>query len=202
MTLPNVEPITCGVHQCSNAAILHITQFHEGSFTGIQHLCCAHGARYTTLAELAHRAQLTHRAQQAHESSRGQPVPMVLECIAFHDQSPLTVIVLRETDGRRLFLLPGDYYTSAAVSQSVQTLERPGTHHAMAMLLEACEASLQQIVVENRDSAGAFHTILTIRIYGITKRIDIRPSDALALSHVCKVPFMVNSSLLCEESSP
>jgi bifunctional DNase/RNase len=128
---------------------------------------------------------------------------MVLECIAFHDNSPLTVIVLRETDGNRLFLLPGDYYTSAAVSQSVQKLERPGTHHAMAMLLEACEASLQQVVVENRDSAGAFHTMLTIRVYGITKRIDVRPSDALALSHVCKVPFMVNSSLLvCEESGP
>lgn len=185
--------ITCRVPQCPGAPVLHITHFHEGAFAGIEHLCPDHGQRYLTLAKL------TWHPPSGRKGTRDKPVPMVLDCIAFHDGYPTTGIILREKAGQRVFVLPGDYYTSAAISQSFQDSPRPGSARAMAMLLEACGASLQQVVVEECDNAGHYHTAVTINTDRGTRTLDLRPSDALALSNVCEVPFLVSLSLLCED---
>lgn len=190
MSSSGAETITCEVKECPQAAVLHITHFREGAFSGIEHLCLPHGERYVTLA------RLTWHAPTGRKSPEEEPVPMVLECIAFHNGYPTTGIILRERAGQRMFILPGDYYTSAAISQSFQNSGRPGSHDAMAMLLEACGASLQQVVVEGCDSSGVCHTAVTIKTDTGTRTLDMRPSDALALSHVCKVPFLVSASLL------
>ncbi len=75
---------------------------------------------------------------------------------------------------------------------------RPGSHHAMALLLDACGAVLLRVVVEECDNNEVYYTGVTIEVGGQIKVLDIRPSDALALSHVCKAPFLVKASLLEE----
>jgi bifunctional DNase/RNase len=121
---------------------------------------------------------------------------MYLQCIAFLDGHASTLIILRNDEGTHLFLLPGDYYTAAAISQSLDKSERPGTHQAMAMLLDACEGSIIRIVVDYCDNAGVYHTAVTVNTDTARRVLDLRPSDALSLSHACRVPFLVRESLL------
>jgi bifunctional DNase/RNase len=127
-----------------------------------------------------------------------EPVTVLLDSVAFQDGYSTTAIILREKNGPRVFVLPGDYYTAAAVSQSVQKSERPGSHQTMAMLIDACGASLQEATIDYCDERGHYHTSVSIETGRGVQTVDLRPSDALALSLACRVPFRVNSALFCE----
>lgn len=183
-------PIRCEISECQQSAVIHITHFRESVYSGVQHLCPVHGENFAILAKS------TWHVTTGSEGPDKEPVPMLLESIAYHDGYATTAMILREQGGDRLFILPGDYYTAAAISQSLQQGERPGSHHAMAMILAACGASLLNVIVTNCDSNGHFHTAVSIKTASDRKTIDVRPSDALSLAHVCQVPIMVSPRLL------
>ncbi len=129
--------------------------------------------------------------------SEKEPVQAVLFRSVFLDGQTTMAMILKEKAGDRVFILPGDYYTSAAVGQSLQESERPGSHTAMGMLLKASGTSLLRVTVDSCDDSGHYRTSVVIQTEkGIQNTLDLRPSDALALSHVCRVPFLVNPSLL------
>ena len=182
--------ISCQAPGCPEPSVLHISHFEEGRFCGVEHLCRSHGEQYHKLAAL------TRHTSGGRKPAEDEVVPVVLRCIAFLDGRSTTLIILRENAGRRLFLLPGDYYTSAAISQSTQQSGRPGSHRVMAMLLEACAASLLEVMVDSCDSGGVYHTQVSIRANARVQTLDLRPSDALSLSHTCRVPFLVRARLL------
>jgi len=121
---------------------------------------------------------------------------MQIAFIVHEDGKYATQIGLRESSGNRWFILPGDYITATAVYHSLAQSARPGTHRAMAMILDACDASLNKVVVTDRDESGCFHTKVEVAIGNVVRTLDIRPSDALALAQSCGAPFYVNNALL------
>ncbi len=189
-------PINCRVQGCARQAVLHIAHYGDSALLGTEHLCASHGEWYMNLSKFE------WHVPKGRVKAEGEPVSVVLLRSVFLDGQTTMAMILKEKDGDRVFILPGDYYTSAAVGQSLQEGERPGSHNAMAMLLEACGASLSQVSVDYSDKSGHYHTTVTIETdRGIPKTVDLRPSDALALAHVCGVPFLVNPSLLFEASA-
>lgn len=190
MKLSNSAPTKCQAVNCPQRPILQVGNFADGAYVSAEYLCNLHAQKYMTLAAL------THTPPSGRMGTEADTVSMQLRSIAYVEASEATLIILADKGGQYLFLLPADYFTAAAISQSLQSAARPGSHHAMAMLVEACGGSLQQVIVKECDSTGAYHAIASIKTPIGMRKVDMRPSDALALSQVCRVPFLVSVTLL------
>jgi len=190
MSSLSADSKTCAVTGCPEPVIYRIFHYSEIGFSYVEHLCCSHGDTYSKLA------MLTWNPAGAGKPAEQELVQVILQCIVYLDGQETTLIIMKELGGTRLFLLPGDYYTAGAIGQSFNSSERPGSHHAMAILLAACGASLHQVVVDHCDSAGHYYTNVVINTERGAKVVDMRPSDALSLSHVCRKPFLVKACLL------
>ncbi len=111
-----------------------------------------------------------------------------------------SVLVLREHDApnRLLPIIVGSAEaTSIAMAASGQHFARPMTHDLMATLVDSFDAHVDAAeVTELRD--GSF--LATLALSGPTgqRRLDTRPSDAIALAVRMSAPLFVSDAVLDE----
>ena len=109
-----------------------------------------------------------------------------------------SVLVLREHDLPHRMLpivVGGDAAASIAIAASGQHPPRPMTHDLMAALVESFEGHLDAVeVTDLRD--GAFIANLAISGPVGERRIDTRPSDAIALAVRLHAPLFVSEHVL------
>jgi bifunctional DNase/RNase len=109
-----------------------------------------------------------------------------------------SVLVLREHDAphRLLPIVVGSAEaTSIAIAASGQQLARPMTHDLMATLVDSFDAHVDAAeVTELRD--GSY--VATLALSGPTgeRRLDTRPSDAIALAVRVSAPLFVSDEVL------
>lgn len=106
--------------------------------------------------------------------------------------------MLRETDAphRLLPILVGPNEASAiALALSGQAAPRPLTHDLMAALIAAFDADVEAVEV-TKLRHGTFHAELAVKAPGGTRRLDSRPSDAIALAVRVGAPIFVHPSVL------
>jgi bifunctional DNase/RNase len=109
-------------------------------------------------------------------------------------------LVLREHGApHRLMqiVVGGAEATSIAIAASRQSLPRPMTHDVMATLVDSLDAHIDAAeVTELRD--GSF--LATLALSGPTgeRRLDVRPSDAIALAIRLDAPLFVSEDVLDE----
>lgn len=117
--------------------------------------------------------------------------------------SGMPVVVLREHDApnRVLPILVGGAEAAAiAVAMTGEALPRPRTHDLMAALMEGLDGHLDAVeVTELRD--GSFLANLAIHGPAGERRIDTRPSDAIALAVRLGAPVLVSEDVLDEAGS-
>lgn len=112
--------------------------------------------------------------------------------------SGAAAVVLREHDApnRLLPIIVGTGDAgSIAIAASGQRLPRPMAHDLMAALVEGLDGHLDAVeVTELHD--GAFFAELTISGPAGQRRIDTRPSDAIALAVRLQAPLFVSEHVL------
>lgn len=111
-----------------------------------------------------------------------------------------SVLVLREHEApnRMLPIIVGSAEAaSIAIAASGQTVPRPMTHDLMATLVEGLEGSVDAVeITELRD--GSFFANLAVSGPTGERRVDTRPSDAIALAVRLHAPLFVSEHVLDE----
>lgn len=111
-----------------------------------------------------------------------------------------SVLVLREHDAPNRLLpitVGGTEAASIAIAASGQTAPRPMTHDLMASIIESFEGHLDAVEVTDLQE-GAFVANLTVSGPTGERRLDTRPSDAIALAVRLGAPLYVSQHVLDE----
>lgn len=114
--------------------------------------------------------------------------------------SGAAALVLREHDApnRLLPIIVGQADASSiAIAASGARLPRPMTHDLMAALVESLDGHLDAVEVTELHE-GTFLANLTISGPAGERRIDTRPSDAIALAVRLQAPVFVSEAVLEE----
>ena len=110
------------------------------------------------------------------------------------------LVLLREQDAPHRVLpifVGGPEAAAIALALSGQFLPRPSTHDVMAELIQSLDAEVERVeVTELRD--GAFLAELTVNGPSGGRRLDTRPSDAIALAARLHAPLFVSDTVLDE----
>jgi bifunctional DNase/RNase len=118
--------------------------------------------------------------------------------IQMDSESGAAVVVLREHDAPNRLLpiiVGGAEATSIAIAASGQTLPRPMTHDLMATLVDSLGAHIDAAEVTDLRN-GSFLADLSLSGPMGKRRLDSRPSDAIALAVRLKAPLYVNEHVL------
>ena len=109
------------------------------------------------------------------------------------------VVVLRGvSDSRSLPIVIGAPEAQAiAIHLSGVSLPRPMTHDLMRHLLNRLDGSLKSVEI-NALRKGTFFATLIIDVAGEERRLDSRPSDAVALALRCEADIAVDESVMDE----
>ncbi len=110
-----------------------------------------------------------------------------------HDQ----IIVLKEKAGdRRLPIVIGLLEASSIKMQISGVMPpRPLTHDLLKSTIENLNARLDRVVIDKLLD-NTFHAKLILKTDGVTKIIDARPSDSIALAVRTKSPIFVEEEII------
>lgn len=124
------------------------------------------------------------------------PVQMELRRIIISVDDP-QVIVLKEVDGERSFPIVIGFFEANCIYRRVkgQIAQRPLTHDLIVSAIEHTGGEVQDIVINDlRDHT--YYAKLRVRSGGELVELDCRPSDAIAIAVIAKVPIYVNEDVL------
>lgn len=120
--------------------------------------------------------------------------------VAFEATSGSPLLMLREHDDPHRLLpifVAGPDAAAIALAVSGQSPPRPLTHDVMAALVRSLDGHLDSVeVTELRD--GAYLATLSVHGPGGERRLDTRPSDAIALAVRLGAPLFVAEAVLDE----
>lgn len=128
-------------------------------------------------------------------------VEVQLAAVRVDLQSNTPVVLLQETGGARRTLpifIGGPEATAIAIAIQGMATKRPMTHDLMRDLLEALDATLDQVVITELVST-TYHAELRLRAHGRQMVVSSRPSDAIALAARTGTPLYVADDLLDAE---
>ncbi|HEX8341696.1 MAG TPA: bifunctional nuclease family protein [Tepidisphaeraceae bacterium] len=126
-------------------------------------------------------------------------VPMELSSIVINDMLDEQVISLREVDGEREFSIVIGSNEAKAISRRLKGLipPRPMTHELLESVVEALGAKLEAIEIYNLQ-ATTYFAYLHLRHGQDVRKVDCRPSDAIALGAAGGVQILVAEHVLDE----
>src|SRR5213080_2103207 len=130
---------------------------------------------------------------------REAPVPVQMELkriiiSEIHDQQ---IIVLREVEGERTFLIMIGIFEATSIDRRVKKMPspRPLTHDLVVNVVEQLGGEISDIYIsELRDHT--YYAKLRIRHNCELIEVDSRPSDAIALAVTASVPIYVAEDVL------
>ncbi len=110
--------------------------------------------------------------------------------------SRFVVILKDEKQNRWLPIVVGSTEAQAIALQLENIAPpRPLTHDLIRNLLEAFDLDVVRVIVNDlRDNT--YFALIELRLYGVTKEIDARPSDAIALALRMKAPILIEEEVM------
>jgi uncharacterized protein len=113
------------------------------------------------------------------------------------------VIVLKESDGDRLFPIVIGFFEAAAIDRRIKghIMPRPMTHDLLAGVITAMGGQLTRICVTDLKE-HTFFANLVIQRGNEEILVDARPSDAIALAVAGDTPIFVEDRVLNEVTGP
>jgi len=122
---------------------------------------------------------------------------MELNKIIISENTAQQVIFLKEAAGSRAFPIVIGLPEAIAIDRNfkAQKTPRPMTHDLVENVIRGLDARLERIVVtELKDRT--FYAKLILRRNGKTVEVDSRPSGAIAVAVLMKVPIYVEEQVL------
>ena len=107
------------------------------------------------------------------------------------------VVILRDPSGKRFLPIWIGQFEATAILMELQGVKpsRPLTHDLLRSMIEAFEASIEQIVIDDLKD-GTFFAKIHLKTNGAALLIDARPSDAIALAVRTQAPIFAKESVL------
>jgi bifunctional DNase/RNase len=128
-------------------------------------------------------------------------IKMQLSRIIISEINEQQVIYLKEVDGERQFPILIGIFEATSIDRRVKSYRapRPLTHDLLVNTIEALEASLERVVI-NELREHTYYAKLCLKKDGEILEIDARPSDAIAVAVTCDppLPIYVDESVLSE----
>ncbi len=122
----------------------------------------------------------------------------VMGVYAHQDQGAVAnhFVLFRDNRRRRVPIFVGQF-EAWAISLGLEgdSLERPFTHDAMLLCLNAAGATIEDVCINDmRDET--YYAVVSLRVGGQIHQIDLRPSDAVALALRAKCPLYMNEVII------
>jgi bifunctional DNase/RNase len=128
-------------------------------------------------------------------------VPVEVETVIISEVSDAQIIIFREIGGpRRLSLVLG-IYEATTIDRTLKkiTSPRPLTHDAWLDTIAALGFKVQTAGVHERQDE-TYYAILKLMCGQEMYTVDVRPSDALAITLKAGAPFFFTEKVLAENS--
>jgi len=125
-------------------------------------------------------------------------VEMELHKIVIDEKRHDQLIVLKEKSGTRVLPIVIGLNEASAIKLNLSGYKppRPLTHDLLYSLIEGLQARIEKIVI-NKLEENTFYAQLCIETQpGLSKIIDARPSDSIALAVRAHVPIFVEEEVL------
>ncbi|MCJ7696599.1 MAG: bifunctional nuclease family protein [Anaerolineaceae bacterium] len=109
------------------------------------------------------------------------------------------LVVLRDLDSEVYLPIWIGLYEAEAITLALQKIEiaRPQTHDLLTSIIKSLDGILLRVeIIELREDV--FYAGLVIEQDGIKKRLDCRPSDAIAIAARTSVDILVDEDVLTE----
>ncbi len=124
-------------------------------------------------------------------------VEMKVRGLTLDPTSNMPIIVLRDEDDKRSLPIWVGIFEANAIALELEKIStpRPMTHDLLKNVVEALEARVEKVVVnELRDNT--FFALLHLRVHGTEVTVDSRPSDAIALALRVGAPIFVSEEVV------
>jgi bifunctional DNase/RNase len=124
---------------------------------------------------------------------------MELKRIVISEIHEQQMIMLKEVDGDRSFMIMIGIFEATSIDRRVKSLPspRPLTHDLVTSVIDTLGGELRDIFIsELKDHT--YYAKLRIRQNGEMVEVDSRPSDAIALAVTASVPIYVSEEVLEE----
>ena len=129
-------------------------------------------------------------------------IEVELSRIVINEQSDSQLIVLKEKDGDRSIPIVIGIVEIFAIDRRLKGIEpqRPLTHDLLANVIEALDARIDRIVV-NDLREHTFYAQIHLQHEGRRVIVDSRPSDAIAVGVAQNAPIFVADHVLDQAST-
>jgi len=107
------------------------------------------------------------------------------------------IVILKAEGGRRLLPIWIGLFEANAIALEMEKVatQRPMTHDLLKSIVDALGARVDRAVVDNLQE-NTFHASIYLRSGDVERRLDARPSDAIALALRARAPLFVTRDVL------
>lgn len=130
-------------------------------------------------------------------------VEMELNKIVIDEKRHDQLIILKEKGGSRVLPIVIGLNEASAIKLKISgfTPPRPLTHDLFHSTVENLEASIEKIIIDRLEE-NTFHAKLVIKTNsGVSKFIDARPSDSIALAVRAHAPIFVEDKVIMQSET-
>ena len=124
-------------------------------------------------------------------------VEMKVRGLALDPLSNMPIIILRDEEDKRSLPIWVGIFEANAIALELEKIAtpRPMTHDLMKNILEALDAHVTKIVV-NDLKENTFFAVIHLRVGESEITVDSRPSDAIALALRVAAPIFVDEEVV------
>lgn len=125
------------------------------------------------------------------------PIQLELKRIIINEADEDQVIVLSEVDGERSLPIVIGLFEATSIDRRVKQMiaPRPLTHDLIVAGIEQLGGEIRDVLISDLREHTYFAK-LRVRQAGELVELDCRPSDAVAVAVIAKVPIYVNEGVL------
>jgi bifunctional DNase/RNase len=129
-------------------------------------------------------------------------IEMTIKGLMIDPITNMPIIVLRDRDGQRMLPIWVGVFEANAIALQMENVQtpRPMTHDLLKNILEDLEAQVERVVVSGLKD-NTFYAVIHLSSGSVTRAIDARPSDAIALALRAKAPIYVEESVIRDAKS-
>ena len=117
--------------------------------------------------------------------------------LALDEESQVPVLILKDMEEKAVLPIWIGAMEAMAISLALNEvkLPRPMTHDLLLRLVEALDAQVVSVNVISL-TEGTYYAEIELEVGGDTRRVDSRPSDAIALALRARAPILVAEPVL------
>lgn len=124
-------------------------------------------------------------------------IEVLLTRIIIDEKRQDQIIVLKEKAGDRQFPIVIGFLEASSIKMKIANVvpPRPLTHDLMKDIVDQLGGKLESLVIDKMVE-NTFHGKLMVKVGDVTKAIDCRPSDGIALAVRSQVPIFVEDDIM------